>query len=119
MTKSSILRPDQLKGFDDDVEDDCFAIIETGFVEDLKQSYKKDKLAKEVLEEQDNPLLSKNKKWMVVGDLVVRKENLEQVYVPQELRKTILQLYHDSEYSGHLGVKKTYDLIIRYYYLLL
>jgi len=48
--------------------------------------------------------------------LQVRKENLEQVYVPQELRKTILQLYHDSEYAGHQGIKKTYDLITRYYY---
>jgi len=85
LTKSSIVRPDQLKGFDDD-EDDCFAIIETGFVEDLKQSYKRDKLAREVLEDQDNPLSkNRNKNWMVVGDLVVSKENLEQVYVPQEL----------------------------------
>ena len=115
LTKNSILKPEQLKGFEN--EDECYAIVETGFVDDLKQAYNTDRLAKEVIEDQNNPLSKqRNKKWMVVGEFVVRKDNLEQIYVPQELRKTILQLYHDSEYSGHLGVKKTYDLITRYYY---
>ena len=58
-----------------------------------------------------------NKKhWLEVDGLIVRKENPEQVYVPTKYRKTIIQLNHDSEYAGHLGVDKTMDLVARNFF---
>jgi len=31
-------------------------------------------------------------------------------------KKTIIQLNHDSEYAGHLGIDKTSDLVSRNFY---
>jgi len=58
-----------------------------------------------------------NKKhWLEVDELLVRKENSEQVYVPTTFRKTIIQLNHSSEYAGHLGIDKISDLVSRKFY---
>ena len=41
-----------------------------------------------------------------------------QIYIPEDkhLRVEILQENHDHTYSGHLGVDKTYNLILKDYY---
>jgi hypothetical protein len=41
-----------------------------------------------------------------------------QIYIPDDkhLRVEILQENHDHTYSGHLGVDKTYNLILKDYY---
>jgi len=60
-----------------------------------------------------------NKKhWLEVDGLLVRKENHEQVYMPTTFMKIIIQLNHDSEYTGHLGIDKTSDLVSRNFYWL-
>ena len=46
----------------------------------------------------------------------MKKENPEQVYVPTTFKKTIIQLNHDSEYAGHLGIDKTSGLVSRNFY---
>lgn len=38
-----------------------------------------------------------------------------QVVVPVKYRSIVLQTFHD-EVAGHLGVKKTYDQILRYFF---
>lgn len=43
-----------------------------------------------------------------LGDLI------NQVVVPQKFRKTVLQIAHDT--SGHLGVRKTYDCVLRHFF---
>lgn len=53
------------------------------------------------------------RKWVphckdFVGDPIV------QVVVPKKLRDLVLKTAHDS--SGHLGVKKTYQLILRKFF---
>lgn len=63
--------------------------------------------------------------YFVQGDLLVRKwvpcvgdavgEAIFQVVVPSSFRDVILQTAHDS--SGHLGIKKTYDRVLRYFFL--
>ena len=75
-------------------------------------------MAQEIIKDlAENARNNYNKKhWLEVDDLLVRKENPEQVYVPTTFRKTIIQLNHDSEYAGHLGIDKTSDLVSRNFY---
>jgi len=53
---------------------------------------------------------------MLVDGLIVRLDELEQVYVPALHRKTIIKLNHDFEYAGHLGIDKTTDLVSRNFF---
>ncbi len=41
---------------------------------------------------------------------------VSQVVVPGEFRPQILSLAHDSSYAGHLGIKKTYDRVLRHFF---
>ena len=41
---------------------------------------------------------------------------IHQIVVPTVYRKDILHMAHDSPYAGHLGVNKTYDRILSYFY---
>jgi len=85
----------------------------------IKEACKTDELAVEITndlaEEGDN----NNKKWwMEINGLLVRRENPDQIYVQATLRKMLIKLQHDSEYAGHLGVKKTCELVKRNYFWL-
>ena len=114
--KDSILKPSQLIDFNED--EACYVIIDTNFVDDIKQNYRTDKLAQEILADLKKQVGGDyNKKhWIEVDGLIVRQSNPEQVYVPTQLRKSIIQLNHDSEFAGHLGIDKTVDLILRNYF---
>jgi len=115
--KDSILKPEQLVDFKED-EEECIVIIESGFVEDIKREYKHDQLAQEILRDLNNTELTNSynhKHWVLVGDLIANKNNRDQIYIPEKLRKTVIQLNHDSEYARHLGVMKTLDLVSRNY----
>lgn len=39
-----------------------------------------------------------------------------QIVVPKPFRNKILRLAHDDHFAGHLGVSKTYDRILRWFY---
>lgn len=53
------------------------------------------------------------RKWVPQCDDFVG-EPVYQVVVPTKLRNIVLQISHDQ--SGHLGVRKTYDRILRYFF---
>ncbi len=54
------------------------------------------------------------RKWLPQGDTFVGDATF-QIVVPFKLREGILRTAHDMV-AGHLGVKKTYDKIFRYFY---
>lgn len=41
---------------------------------------------------------------------------VRQVVVPTKFRSQVLRLAHDHTLSGHLGIKKTYDRVLRYFF---
>lgn len=43
-------------------------------------------------------------------------ESGSQVVVPQQFRSQVLSLAHDHSMSGHLGIRKTYSRILRYFF---
>ncbi len=59
---------------------------------------------------QDGMLL---RKWVPHGDDIVGDPVFE-VVVPTKFRKTVLEVAHD--HSGHSGVRKPYDHILRYFF---
>jgi len=111
--KDSLLKPDQLVGFDDVDGEASYLDLATNFVDDIKQAYRQDKMAQEIIKDlaEDTRNNYNKKHWLKVDGLLVRKENPEQVYVPTTFRNTIIQLNHDLEYAGHLGINKTSDLV--------
>lgn len=55
------------------------------------------------------------RKWSLAGKDLSWK-TVFQVVVPDSYREPILRLAHDHALSGHLGVNKTFNRIIRYFY---
>ncbi len=53
------------------------------------------------------------RKWVPHGEFVIGDPVL-QIVVPQSLRQLVLQTAHDA--SGHLGVKKTYKLLLKRFF---
>ena len=92
--------------------------VATNFVNEIKQAYREDKMAQEILKDLEHGRAKNyNKKhWMGIDGLIVRRENTDQVYVPTSYRKTIIKANHDSEYAGHLGIDKTTDLVSRNFF---
>ena len=79
----------------------------------LKQAYQKDKETKMILENLDT-----KKDFCVIQDRIFYTgKGRMQLYLPQgEYRDFILAECHDSRYAGHLGMKKTEELIQRDFY---
>ena len=79
----------------------------------LKQAYEKDKETKMIVENLDT-----KKDFCVIQDkLFYTGKGRMQLYLPQgEYRDFILAECHDSRYAGHLGMKKTEELIQRDFY---
>lgn len=115
LEESSILKPNQVVDFDEDEQ--CLMIVEATFVDEVKEHYKNDKMAQEILADLKSDKDSSNKKfWLEINGLLVKKDNSDQVYIPGTLRKTLIQLNHDSEVAGHLGIRRTTELLRRNYY---
>jgi len=116
--KDSLLRPEQVHGFDEVEGETSYLAVATNFVNEIKQAYREDKMAQEILEDLEHGRMKNyNKKhWMEIDGLIVRRENPDQVYVPASYRKTIIKANHDSEYAGHLGIDKTTDLVSRNFF---
>jgi len=111
--KDSLLKPEQLLGFDGVDGEGSYLALTTNFVDDIKQDYRQDKMTKEIFKDlaEDSRNNYNKMHWLEVDGLLGRKENPEQVYASTTIRKTIIQLNHDSEYAGHLGIDKTSDLV--------
>ena len=79
----------------------------------LEQAYKKEKETKRLIEGQDD-----RKDFQVIQNKIYYTGNgRKQLYLPAgEYRDLILQECHDTRYAGHLGVRKTTDLILRDFY---
>lgn len=54
------------------------------------------------------------RKWVPQGDCFVGGE-IVQIVLPSTLRLAVLQTAHDGV-AGHLGVRKTYDPVMRHFY---
>ena len=76
----------------------------------LEQAYKNDKETKRILEN-----LEAEKDFCIIQNkLFYTGKGRMQLYLPQgQIRDFILQECHDTRYSGHLGIKKTQELIQR------
>ena len=79
----------------------------------LEQAYKNEKDTKRILEGLDD-----QKDFQVVQNKIYYTRNGRmQLYLPAgKYRDLILQECHDTRYAGHLGVRKTVDLILRDFY---
>ncbi len=54
------------------------------------------------------------RKWSPVAGMEC--DVVHQVIVPKKFRPQVLSLAHDHALSGHLGIKKTYNRVIRYFF---
>lgn len=64
--------------------------------------------------------------YLLDGGVLVRKwsptpqdpdwKGVQQIVVPSKYRSHVLTLAHDSPWSGHLGVTKTYQHVLKYFY---
>ncbi|XP_029975991.1 uncharacterized protein LOC115409133 [Salarias fasciatus] len=54
--------------------------------------------------------------WMPRKDTDKVLDSVKQVVVPKPFRAQVLALAHDSPWSGHLGVTKTYDRILKHFF---
>ena len=79
----------------------------------LEQAYKNDKETKRILENLDT-----EKDFCVVQNKIFYTgKGRMQLYLPQgDIRDFILNECHDSRYAGHLGMKKTEELVQRDFY---
>ena len=79
----------------------------------LEQAYKKDKETKRLLENQD----AEKDFCIVQNKIFYTGKGRMQLYLPQgEYRDFIMNECHDSRYAGHLGMKKTEELVQRDFY---
>jgi len=97
----------------------CYVSITNDFLSNIKDHLKNDPVAEDLrLYYNDNnakqgyfykPFRKMNK--FKIEDNLIFYNNL--IYIPEKLRLEILQRYHDSPAAGHLGVKRTLELISR------
>jgi len=122
-------RPDWQKGMEKDNKDQT--LIKPEWIremetlmqkEDLKERIKKaqegdEKIVKAVEELKKAGIKTlRDKEWEVEDGIVMKKEK---IYVPEkDLRREIIQLYHDTPVGGHGGRWKTTELIGRNYWWL-
>ena len=81
--KYSLLKSEQLVGFDYVDGEASYLALATNFVDDIKQAYRQGKMAQEVMKDlAEETRNNYNKKhWIEIDGLLIRKENPEQVYV--------------------------------------
>jgi Reverse transcriptase (RNA-dependent DNA polymerase)/RNase H-like domain found in reverse transcriptase/Integrase zinc binding domain/Chromo (CHRromatin Organisation MOdifier) domain len=83
--------------------------IQKEWKEDIQKGYKKDTLAKSILEESNN-----NKKFNIRDGLIYFKER---IYVPTtSIQNQLITFYHDLPLGGHQGIDTTIERIRRTYW---
>ncbi|XP_068237201.1 uncharacterized protein [Palaemon carinicauda] len=70
-----------------------------------------------------NDIEKEGKCYFVKDGILMRKfksrnvnDVVEQVIIPNSYKNFVLGIAHDSSYSGHLGINKTYEKLLRYFY---
>ncbi|XP_068245448.1 uncharacterized protein [Palaemon carinicauda] len=70
-----------------------------------------------------NDIEKEGKCYFVKDGVLMRKfksrnvyDVVEQVIIPNSYKNFVLGIAHDSSYSGHLGINKTYEKLLRYFY---
>lgn len=113
---------DYLDGFSDDLVISREEIIKA---QELDESLRF--VRKQVVSEEDS-FVKSNCCYTMDSGLLMRKWRpveipadedwnvVNQIVVPKPYRQEILSLAHDIPLSGHLGVKKTYDRILKYFF---
>jgi len=101
-------------GFDDVDGEASYLALVINFVNDIKKTYRQDKMAQEIFKNLAEDSRNKYNKtyWLEINGLLERK-NYEKIKVPTTFKKTIIQLNHNSEYIRYLGIDKTSDLVPR------
>ena len=102
--KNSLLKPDQVVGFNIVDGETSYLALATNFVDDIKQVYRQDKRAQEIIKDLAEDTINNyyKKHLLEVECLLVRKENTEKVHAPILFRKIIIQQNNDSVYESHL-----------------
>ena len=98
----------------------CFIGIMSELIDKIIQETKEDSFAKRIFDYfssnnsnlNDTPFRNMNK--FKINNNMILYNNL--IYIPYNLRTDILKKYHDSPSSGHLGIKRTEELITRNYW---
>uniref|UniRef100_A0AAQ4PM80 Gypsy retrotransposon integrase-like protein 1 n=1 Tax=Gasterosteus aculeatus aculeatus TaxID=481459 RepID=A0AAQ4PM80_GASAC len=62
----------------------------------------------------ENDLLMR--RWKSRVDLDNGRSNVSQIVVPTQYRQSVLSLAHEHLWSGHLGITKTYDRVLRQFF---
>lgn len=62
----------------------------------------------------DNKILMR--KWCSVVQPNADWSSIYQVVIPSAYRQHVLSAAHESQWSGHLGVSKTYQLVLRHFF---
>lgn len=116
--KKEPLKTEKMVGLNEVNKETNYLALATNFLEVIKQAYRQDKIAHEIIKDlADRKRNSYNKKNLLeVDGLLVRKEYSEQVYVLRLFRKTTIELNPYSEYTEFIGIDKTADLVTRNFY---
>ncbi|XP_066518564.1 uncharacterized protein [Hoplias malabaricus] len=56
------------------------------------------------------------RKWTPTGTSDLGWNTIHQIVIPEAYRGPVLSLAHENAFSGHLGVTKTYDRILRHFF---
>jgi hypothetical protein len=65
----------------------------------------------------EQPKTGRMRDYRIKNGILMRcKHNRAQIIVPSRLQSLVLHDVHDAETAGHLGIRKTFDKLIRKYY---
>jgi len=98
----------------------CFVGIMSNFIDQVIKYTKDDETAKDIMlyfspfnDQKAYKPFRKMNKFELKNDLILYN-NL--IYIPEKLRLDILMRYHEKPAAGHLGIKRTLELITRNYW---
>ena len=96
---------------------ECCAISEVHhglkLFQGLEQEYKQDEETQKILEESEAHPEYK----ILQNKIYLPSDGRMRLYIPKgEVRNSIMSELHDSRYAGHLGIKRTIDLVKRDFY---
>ena len=96
--------------------------------EELKRAQKNDESLRKLYKQVDKPMDSKHEHRYYIENGILKRsyqstkqrgegrERYNQIVMPTDYRKDLLQLAHEVPLAGHLGINKTYDKLIRHFY---
>jgi len=98
----------------------CFIGIMSDFISKIIEHTKNDEFAKRIIEyitsdtnNNGNPPYKNINKFKIENDIILYNHL---IYIPEKLRLEILKRYHNKPTCGHLGIRRTEELILRNYW---